>query len=218
MRKGELLYAGLGAAAVGSLLAVAGELDAQQEETDHRIIVGLATNSATITTPWHANELNNPDFWGLDLVMTTGPTEGTKVFYQSHHDYSGGQRGMWAWVYDHTRSGTTCTGADIEFYDAVDGRFLGEEHYVHVKNAAGLVDSYFYVAPNGSWTVRELGIAGYAQPPGCPFGGPHLHQSGQDGLPTFYRNEELDDGYPSNPVIYPTSDYNNNWMHKATWS
>lgn len=218
MRKANAALTALAAAAAGGVIIGPSGLQAQAG-TDHRVVVGLATNAATIVTPWHNNETDTR-FYGLDLVKKVGDTAGTKVYWESHHSVGSGSRRMKAYVYDHTRSGTKCTGVDVELYDALDNRFLGEEHYVHIKATDGVIGTYFYVEANESWTARELGTVVASQPEGCPFQGPHLHQSGADraGLNTFFTNWALDDGYPSDPYIDPVMDFDNHWMHKATWS
>ena len=179
---------------------------------EHRVIVGLATTNADITTNWHSPGSN------LDLTNNNGATVDANVYWQSRH--TSGARGMDATTINHAGY---CTGQDIYISDGTTGAALGNYWFVHIHDTIGS-GTWFWVAANFNWTLQYIGKVNGASDENAdcknpPFAsptlwtGPHLHQGGDNGAGTaVYTNYSIPD------PVNPTGNYSANWMHKYQWT
>jgi hypothetical protein len=174
---------------------------------EHRVIVGLATTCANITTWWHGDPTGNSS---LDLVKCSGATSYSEVYWQSYH-YSGVS--MYLEVVPYTG---ICTGVRIRSYRSeYPYSSLGDYWYTHVAPYVTVGTSWFAQA-NFGWTIRALGFVTPSENQNCLnaglWYGPHLHQGGDNSWWTaIYRNTAI-----PNPVN-PTGNHGANWVNRFLW-
>lgn len=202
------LVRGLTISSFAAALTIITAMPRDTQASEHRIIVGLATTSAYVTTWWHGPGS------ALDLDFVGGGSQYTSVYWQSRHMNG---TAMLAWL--GTYPGT-CTGVEVEVYD--DGslgyyRYLGQFWYTHIGQGIPS-GSYWWVSANFGWTLQYLGSVLAGESAACVnaglWRGPHLHQAGDNSAAPIYTNWNLSSfGNPINP----TGDYINRWMHRVLW-
>jgi len=182
--------------------------------TEHRIIEGIATNSALVYTWWHGVGYGQT---ALDLhKIPEGETPGADVYYQSYAWT--GPAGFLASVLYYPG---TCTGVRVGLLDA-GWNTVGLVDYVHIQSSVS-VGQWWPVWGSG-WTSRHVGtvladesLACKNQvPPGWT--GAHLHHARNNGYPYIQENADLQNyliqqNHPN--VIQPAYDYINQWVFRA---
>jgi hypothetical protein len=192
---------------------------------EHRLIVGLATTDAVVTT-WYS-ELPVHNDPSLDLIKSAGGDDGTSVYWQSNH--TGGSKPVSLFTIMPLGD---CKQTRVEAVADSGGSpiLLGRYRFTHVDNALD-PNIAWTAAANGSWTIRFVGSVA-ANDTCDEFTGVHLHQ-GTVGSPFLFQNDGLmtvAENYVApgskfwpcpagtDPCrIRPTGDYVNRWVHRFSW-
>lgn len=181
---------------------------AYADPDQHRVIVGLATTSALVTTWWHPER-------ALDLLNNIGATAGANVYYQSH--VWSGSGGMIGVVEDYPG---VCTGLYLHLYDA-GFNSLGHLRYTHISPSRP-EGTWWGVAGSG-WTIQHVGTVLADENETCKAQGlwtnVYLHEGADNSGTQIQNNTNLEGyvagvGHPN--VIEPTGDYSYQWMYTTT--
>ncbi|HJN91253.1 MAG TPA: hypothetical protein QGF05_00830 [Dehalococcoidia bacterium] len=209
-----LLLTAMSLIVTGAWLVISSE-DAEATHREHRIIVGLSTTDAVVTT-WYFQSPHTDA--SLDLIKTFGGDAGSNVYWQSNH--VGGTTGIRAQVLAPLGS-CKQTRVQVRAGD-VSNIALGTYRYTHVDYALSLGTTWTASA-NNSWTVRFVGRVASTDAPGCSTG-IHLHQGSVGGAAVF-DNASLPSVAATHAYycptsgcrIAPTGDIANRWVHRFQW-
>lgn len=95
-------------------------------------------------------------------------------------------------------SPTSCTGVGVRITNG--GTYEGELRYIHIDVYGGVIGTSWQTYTGSNWE-RDLGVTSGSQP-GCPWDGPHLHQSADTS---------------ASSAIYSnwTAQPNSSWIHRV---
>lgn len=193
--------------AFSATAALLSQVAVVRADGEHRVIAGIATTCADITTWWHGDLTGTSS---LDLVKCSGTTAYFEVYWQSYH-YAG--TSMYLEVVPYTG---LCTGARVRAYRS-DYPYsqLGDYWFTHVAPYVTVGTSWFAQA-NYGWTIRSIGFVTPSENQNCLNAGlwsaPHLHQGGDNsGWTAIYRNTGIPD------PINPTGNHSSNWVNRFQW-
>lgn len=198
-------------AGVAVIVVAAKSPTAYGSHNDQRLIVGLATTDALVSTWWHSGS-------NLDLVLTSGTTQGTSTYWQSYR--IGGTASMTVTV---IQGSTSCKNTRVSVYHS--GNNLGDYWFFHLDNRPGVGTNW---STGSGFTIAWVGSVAGSEFGGCPWTGPHLHQGGDNSawtalftnwnLQNYASNHSTCNQWGTNPCrINPTGDTTNRWMHRYNW-
>ncbi len=175
--------------------------------TEHRILVGLDTYTACVTTGWH--DSGHPGWSALDLRPNNcSDTSSVGVYWRSYH--SSGAQIMVNTPVPHDGQ---CTGMDVKPY-AFDYGYLGDQTYTHISVSSW--GSWVSEVNNG-FTIRYVGTVLTDENATCKANGfwsaIHLHQGAYTTSPPVYRNWSLPGAGGSISPVFDTANYE----HLYSW-
>lgn len=214
-RLGVLTLAAL--VAIAAVVGVASFTDegtsrAHAVQNERRLITGIATTDALVSTYWHGSAPIS-----IDLVKTVEPTGGANVYWQSH--WVSGPDAMSILV---IQDFSGCKATRVRTAHILND--LGDYWFYHVDNTPAIGASW--TAAGTGWTFRHVGTIAWSDAAGCDWFGPHLHQGGDTTSSELTHNTTIqnnaawhdrcdDDDFPGvDCQLNPTGNYSALWLHR----
>lgn len=218
MRASSLLLVAV-IVSVGSLLAH----QVATAESDHRIIIGIHTTRACITTGWHPPDGSKRTHVDVVHCYPSYPQSqsGVGVSWQSHQ-MSGTKRLRVTVVLEDPGA---CKGVQLLIESNGSGADLATYRFIHVDESVSAGQNWATTLTG--FTIVPLGTVATTEGSNCPWYGAHVHQGGDVNAylkgnpanPPYTYNQCAGQPNPCPPVfvVSPTGDYENMYEHRVEW-